>query len=240
MKQQHRILLLVAVIAIFSIIAAMPKKSKDFVDEPEKAEQDKSSGISVPVTMIPEADAFVLALVRPIRREFGRYAGTRPAETQVATVGPFRGNAAESMRSAVGAEIAGEHLCLFGDGMLCPYFRESLNRIGMMKGEHDAERRYLMVGKHEAVTQGMQAAGFHDFVLNAEGVRALVDYLVRQLLERQDALVETGPRFSPVKSTYDQASRLPGILDFHRWRVNVLPNLGPHGHVRITGYNTHS
>ena len=180
-----------------------------------------------------------MSLVRPIRRELGRYSGTRPTDDQTdartAAAAPFRGNVGEAIRAAIRSELTAEAIRLYGDGLLAPYFRETLNRMGMVKAEHDASRRYMMEGSLDDVTRAMHAAGYSDFVANQEGVRALVGHLVRQLLERQDRLVETGPRFSPMKTSHDQASRLPAILDFHRWRVTVHPNLGPTGYVRITG-----
>ncbi len=222
----------------------MPPKNrgntgKEPADEPEKIDVGEKgvgpAGSGGRLSVVSDPDQATVAMVRPIRRELGRYSGMSRTETRTEVAAPFRGNVGECIRGALGSEVNATHIRLFGDGMLCPYFRESLNRMGMVKGEHDESRRYMMEGSVDAVTRAMQTAGYNDFAMNEEGVRALVGHLVRQLLERQDRLVETGPRFSPVKASHDQASRLPAILDYHRWRVTVLPNLGPQGYVRITG-----
>jgi hypothetical protein len=233
MKLQFCMLLLAVLIVA---IVSMPKKSgKDLAEEQEKAEMEKGTGSAAPQTVIPRPDEVTVALVRPIRRELGRYSGTRPTDARVVSAAPFRGNVGEAVRGALGTQLTGEVFRIYGDGMLCPYFRYTLNGLGMMKAEEDPARRYMMEGSNEGVARAMQAAGYSDFVMNQEGVRTVLGHLVRQMLERQDKLVETGPRFSPMRASNDQASRLPAILDFHRWRVTVLPNLGEHGYVRITG-----
>ena len=235
MKLQYQILLLTVLIVA---IASMPKKVKDTSEEAEKTEVDNGAGSAGRQTLVQNSDEGTVAggvsPVRPIRRELGRYSTSRP-EARAGVLAPFRGNAAEAIRAAMQIEVTDDTICIYGEGILAPFFRSTLNRFGMTKAEEDETRRYTFEGTRDIVTRAMQAAGFNDFVMNQEGGRMLVGHLVRQLLERQDRLVETGPLFSPMKASHDQASRLPAILDYHRWRVTVLPDLGPHGYVRITG-----
>ena len=231
-----RVLLLVCVI---TLIASMPRKQKDPAEEAEKSQDADKLPDPGRLSAVADPDEAVLALVRPIRRELGRYTVALQAESGTAPAGPFLGNVGDAIRASIGHEITAETLRLFGDGRLAPFFREGLNALGMTKAELDDTRRYMMEGNIEAITRAMTAEGYAEFILTADGVRTIIGHLVRNLLERQDLLVEKGPRFSPMKASHDQASRLPAILDFHRWRVSVLQNLGPHGYVRITGQSTH-
>jgi hypothetical protein len=235
MRLSYLILLVLTVLVV--VVRCMPQKKKDMAEAPEKAEQEiTASGAGAPPA-IHEPEEGILSLVRPIHRELGRYSGNRPADAGSALPGPFRGNVGESIRQSLRAELTADQIRLYGDGMLVPYFRQTVNELGMSKTEPVTGRPYMMEGNIEDVTRAMVAAGFTGFVLNDAGVREMVGHLVRQLLERQDRLVETGSRFSPQKlpGNYEQAIRLPAILDYHRWRVSVLPSLGPFGHVRITG-----
>jgi hypothetical protein len=235
--KHFRILLLVCVI---TVIVSMPRKQRDQAEDADKnQDSEKAAPDSGRLAVVADPDEATLSLVRPIRRELGRYTVARQAELGTAPAGPFRGNVGDAIRASIGHEITAETLRLFGDGLLAPYFREGLNSLGMTKSELDDARRYAMEGNIEAITRAMVARGYAEFIMSADGVRTIIGHLVRNLLERQDRLVETGPRFSPMKASHDQASRLPAILDFHRWRVSVLPNLGPHGYVRITGQSIH-
>ena len=90
-----------------------------------------------------------------------------------------------------------------------------LSRLGMVMQEVPANnRRYAMEGSVEEVTAQMVAAGFPEFVLNADGVRTIVEHLTRLMSERQDEVL-LGDPYSPTKGL-PAAARLPGILDMQR------------------------
>lgn len=72
-------------------------------------------------------------------------------------------------------------------------------------------------------------AGRTDFVLDRDGVHVIFEDAWQDVRRLQDKL-HVGSPLRP-----DAAERTPAIFDLNRWRIEVLPNLGRNGHVRVSG-----
>ena len=218
----------VLIVLIAISVHGMAKKKDDTekpaVEEPTStAGGDVVSSSAAPTLVIPIPNTETLELAR---RVANRGSGRGASEG----IGSAGGNLFTRIRSTFGYDLNTRRFQLYGDGILCPFFRDNLQVLGMFKSEHadNTERRHMMEGNVNTIERAMREAGYGDFTLNREGVDIIVEHLVNAMRARQDRLYPS----SPLRP--DAVERVPAILDMVRWRIEILPNLGPHGHVRIS------